>query len=115
MRRLQGQLGVRLLHGTTRSAVPNEAGARLLERPRPALAEVEAALAVVNFHRDRSADTLRLNVPVGAARPVLPAIVPPLLVAHPDIRLEVMAEDGYVNVLAAGGDVTTRKRGQLSA
>lgn len=108
VRRLEGQLGVRLLHRTTRSVVPTEAGARLLERLGPALAEVEAALDVVNGYRERPAGTLRLNVPVSAARLVLPAIVPPFLAAYPDIRLEVIAEDGFVDVLAAGCDAGIR-------
>ena len=55
VRRLETKLGVRLLNRTTRSVVPTEAGARLLERLGPALAEVEAALDVVNRFRDRPA------------------------------------------------------------
>ncbi len=108
VRRLEGHLGVRLLHRTTRSVVPTEAGARMLERLGPALAEVEAALDVVNGYRDRPAGTLRLNVPISASRLVLPAIVPPFLAAYPDIRLEVIAEDGFVDVLAAGCDAGIR-------
>ncbi len=108
VRRLEAQLGVRLLHRTTRSVVPTEAGQRLLERLGPALHEVGAALDVVNGLRDRPAGTLRLNVPVSAARLVLPAIVPPFLVAYPEIRLEVMADDNFVDVLAAGCDAGIR-------
>lgn len=108
VRRLETRLGVRLLNRTTRSVVPTEAGARLLERLRPALGEVEAALDVVNGFRDRPAGTLRLNVPVSAARLVLPRIVPPFLAVYPDIRLEVVAEDGFVDVLAAGCDAGIR-------
>jgi DNA-binding transcriptional LysR family regulator len=37
---------------------PTEAGERLLERLRPALTEVEAALDVVNGFRDRPAGTI---------------------------------------------------------
>jgi len=108
VRRLETQLGVRLLHRTTRSVVPTEAGRRLLERLEPALNEVQEALDVVNGFRDRPAGTLRLNVPVSAARLVLPMIVPPFLAAYPEIRLEVIAEDGFVDVLAAGCDAGIR-------
>lgn len=108
VRRLEGQLGVRLLHRTTRSVVPTEAGQRLLERLHPALNEVEAALDVVNSFRDRPAGTLKLNVPVAAVRLVLPAIVPPFLAAYPDIRLEVIVEDGFVDVVASGCDAGVR-------
>ena len=108
VRRLERALGVRLLNRTTRSVMPTEAGARLLDRLGPALGEVEAALDVVNGFRDRPAGTLRLNVPVSAARLVLPYIVPPFLAAYPDIRLEIIAEDSFVDVLAAGCDAGIR-------
>jgi DNA-binding transcriptional LysR family regulator len=108
VRRLETQLGVRLLHRTTRSVVPTEAGQRLLERLGPALNEVHAALDVVNGFRSRAAGTLRLNVPISAARLALPAIVPPFLAAYPEIRLEVIADDSFVDVLAAGCDAGIR-------
>jgi len=108
VRRLEAQLGVRLLNRTTRSVAPTEAGERLLERLGPAFTEVEAAVDVVNGFRDRPAGTLKLNVPVSAARLVLPAIVPPFLAAYPDIRLEVIAEEGFVDLLAAGCDAGIR-------
>ncbi|WP_028732431.1 LysR family transcriptional regulator [Rhizobium leguminosarum] len=108
VRRLEAQLGVRLLNRTTRSVVPTEAGKGLLERLGPALSEVESALDVVNGFRDRPAGALRLNVPVSAARLVLPAIVPPFLAAYPDIRLEVVTDESFVDVLAAGCDAGIR-------
>jgi len=108
VRRLEAQLGLRLLNRTTRSVVPTEAGERLLERLTPALSEVEAAIDVAHGLRDRPAGTLKLNVPVSAARLVLPAIVPAFLAAYPDIRLEVIAEENFVDVLAAGCDAGIR-------
>jgi DNA-binding transcriptional LysR family regulator len=108
IRRLETQLGVRLLNRTTRSVAPTEAGQRLLDRLGPALTEVESALDVVNGFRDRPAGTLRLNVPVSAARLVLPTIVPRFLAAYPEIRLEVIADDSFVDVLAEGCDAGIR-------
>jgi len=108
VRRLESQLGVRLLNRTTRSVAPTEAGERLLERLGPALTEVQQALDVVDGFRDRPAGSLRLNVPISAARLVLPGIVPPFLAAYPDIRLEVIAESSFVDVLAADCDAGIR-------
>src|SRR5207302_7057320 len=108
VRRLEAQLGVRLLSRTTRSVVPTGVGEGLLERLGPALSEMEAALDVVNGFRDRPAGSLRLNVPVSAARLVLPSIVPPFLAAYPDIRLEVIAEVSFVDMLAARCDAGIR-------
>ena len=108
VRRLETQLGVRLLNRTTRSVAPTEAGERMLQRLGPALTEVEAAVDVVNGFRDRPVGTLKLNVPVSAARLVLPAIVPGFLAAYPDVRLEVVAEENFVELLAAGCDAGIR-------
>ena len=108
VRRLEAALGVRLLYRTTRSVAPTEAGRRLLERLGSALTEVESALDVVNGFRDRPVGTLRLNVPVVAARLVLPEIVPRFLAAYPEIRLEVVAEDSFVDLLAGGFDAGIR-------
>ena len=104
VRRLEARLGVRLLNRTTRSVVPTDAGKSLLARLDPVLSEVESALDVVNGFRDKPSGTLRLNVPVSAARLVLPSIVPRFLAAYPEIRLEVTAEESFVDVLAAGCD-----------
>jgi DNA-binding transcriptional LysR family regulator len=108
VRRLEAQLGVRLLHRTTRSVAPTEVGQRLLERLKPALNEVQAAFDVVNNFRDRPAGTLRLNVPVSAARLTLPMIVPAFLTAYPGIHLEVIADDSFVDILASGCDAGIR-------
>lgn len=108
VRRLETQLGVRLLNRTTRSVAPTEAGQRMLEKLAPALQEVEAALDVVNGFRDQPAGTLRLNVPISASKLVLPTIVPRFRAAYPDILLEIIAEDRFVDVLAAGCDAGIR-------
>ncbi|HET8554610.1 MAG TPA: LysR family transcriptional regulator [Rhodanobacteraceae bacterium] len=113
VRRLEAQLGVRLLHRTTRSVVPTEAGQRLLERLGQALDEVDAALDVVNGFREKPSGTLRLNVPVSAARLALPAIVPKFLAAYPDIRLEVITEESFVDTIAAGCDAGIRYEERL--
>jgi len=108
VRRLETQLGVRLLNRTTRSVAPTEAGRRLIDRLAPALAEVELALDVVNSAREKPIGTLRLNVPVSAARLVLPAILPGFLAAYPEIEVEIVAEDSFVDVFASGCDAGIR-------
>ena len=114
LRRLEARLGVRLLHRSTRSVMPTEVGARLLERLGPALGEVEAALDVVNGFRDRPVGTLRLNVPASAARLILPSLLPPFLEAYPDIVLDVVVEEGFVDILAAGCDAGIRYEERLA-
>jgi DNA-binding transcriptional LysR family regulator len=108
VRRLEDRLGVRLLNRTTRSVTPTEAGARLIERLTPAFAEIEAAVDVVNGYRARPAGTLKLNVPEVVARLVLKSILPDFLAAYPEIRVEVVVDDGFVDIVAAGCDAGVR-------
>ena len=108
VRRLEARLGVRLLNRTTRSVATTDAGQRLLEQLTPALGAIETALDVVNGFRDRPAGRLRLNVPLSASKLVLPHIVPPFLAAYPEICLEVVVEDRFVDLLQSGCDAGIR-------
>lgn len=108
VKRLEDELGVRLLNRTTRSVLPTDAGRLLLERLGPAFAEVASALDEVRSSRGRTAGELRLNVPMSAARLVLPAIVPPFLKAYPDIRLEIVTDENFVDIIESGCDAGIR-------
>jgi DNA-binding transcriptional LysR family regulator len=108
LRRMEAQLGVRLLNRTTRSVTLTEAGQRLLERLTPALGEIAGALDAVNSFRDSPTGTLRFNVPSIVARHILPPIVIGFLATHPGIKLEVTANDTFIDVLAAGFDAGIR-------
>jgi DNA-binding transcriptional LysR family regulator len=108
VRRLEEKLGVRLLHRSTRSVTATEAGARLIERLEPALVEMEGALDVLNGFRDRPAGTLRLNVPAGVARTVLPPILVAFMKRYPDIQVDVIVEDSFVDLISAGCDAGIR-------
>ena len=108
MRRLEAKLGLRLLNRTTRSVAPTEAGERLIEKLSPLFSEMEAALDVLNGFRDKPTGTLKLNVPSSAARIVLPTLIARFLKAYPDIRVEVVVEDGFVDVLSIGCDAGIR-------
>jgi len=108
VKRLESQLGVRLLNRTTRSVVTTEAGGHVLQKLQAAIADVEAALGRANDYRETLSGAIRLNVPVNAARLVLPHLLPGFLAAFPGIRVEVVAEHGFVDILAAGCDAGIR-------
>lgn len=108
VRRAEQQLGVRLFNRTTRTVVLTEVGRALMERLMPAMNEVDSALDVVNRYRDTPSGTLRLNVPVSAARLVLPSIVPEFLQRYPDIQLEIVAESNVQDVFREGCDAGIR-------
>ncbi|MDY7548321.1 LysR substrate-binding domain-containing protein [Glaciimonas sp. CA11.2] len=108
IRRLENQLGIRLLLRTTRSVTPTEAGALLLRHLMPALDNVHSALDVLNDLRDSPRGTLRLNVPVVAARFFLLPIINAFMSAYPDITVEVVVDNNFVDVIASGCDAGIR-------
>lgn len=108
VRRLEQSTGVALLHRTTRSVAPTEAGTRLLSGVDVALDEIRATVASLNVYREEDGGTLRLNVPMVAACLVLPSILVSFLTAHPRLSVEVMVDDNPVDIVSAGCDAGIR-------
>ena len=105
---LERRLGVRLFHRTTRSVSLSEAGTRFVERVRPALRDIAAAIETVNDFRDTPTGTLRINTAVSAAAWILELIVLPFLARHPDMRIDLVTDDRLVDIVAAGFDAGIR-------
>lgn len=108
VKRLEAELGIRLLDRTTRSVAPTAAGERLLATLEPALSDVEAELAALDDLRARPVGTIRVTAGRHAADTVLMPAVARLLAAHPDIHVEASVDDGYVDVVAQGFDAGIR-------
>ena len=108
MKTLEHDLGIRLLHRTTRSVSPTEAGERLLVRLTPALRDLDQALDGVAGDRGRPSGTLRINVNETAARMLLDAVVPRFLQRYPDMALDLVAEGRLVDIVEQGFDAGVR-------
>jgi DNA-binding transcriptional LysR family regulator len=85
MRTLEADMGVRLLHRTTRSVSATEAGARLVARLRPVLRDLDLALEEVEAFRSRPSGTLRINTSETVAQLLLRTVVPIFLARHPEM------------------------------
>jgi DNA-binding transcriptional LysR family regulator len=99
---------LRLLNRTTRSVTPTEAGPLLLERLKPALAGISDAIAETVRADGTMRGTIRLNVPTVVAELVLPGILAGFLARYPGVTVEVVAENSFIDVLAAGFDAGIR-------
>jgi DNA-binding transcriptional LysR family regulator len=104
IRRLEEQIGVRLLARTTRSVLPTDAGEQLLARLRPALADIRGALDQISGLRDRAAGRVRLRVPRLAAMMVLAPKLGQFARDYPDVVLDVTTGDGHDDLVAGGFD-----------
>ena len=108
IRQLEERLGVRLLNRTTRSVAPTTAGERLYQRLRPAVDELDAAVAEAASTRERPAGMLRINAPRTAA---IRLIAPRLGRFHrdnPGVILDVTVDDALTDIVAGRFDAGIR-------
>ena len=104
LRRLEERLGVALVQRTTRSVRLTEAGERLYAAVRPALEEVRAAVAGVGELADVPRGTLRLHASTVAETTFVGSLLTEFLTAHPHVRLDLVASDAAVDIVAEGYD-----------
>ena len=105
---LERELGVRLLHRTTRSVSPTDAGARLLERIGPVMRDFQAALEAVAEDRGGASGRLRINANRSAARFLLVHVVPQFLARYPAVELDLVSEGRLVDIVEEGFDAGIR-------
>lgn len=104
MRTLEEEVGVRLLARTTRSVSLTEAGEQLLDRLRPAFAEVGEILEKISGSRNKAVGRIRLLLPRLAVTSVLAPKLGQLNREYPDIVLEVTTDDSRRDIVADGFD-----------
>lgn len=105
---LEERLGVRLFNRTTRSVSLSAAGEQLVTGVAPALEAIRAALDQARSHRDTPSGTLRLNTSVGAARQVLTPILLEYLRRYPEMKVDLVTEGRFVDIVAEGFDAGIR-------
>jgi len=110
MRTMEKKMGVRLLHRTTRSVAPTEAGERLAARLGPALKDVDAALEAVDTFRSGPRGSLRINSNISASRLLLKSIVPTYLARYPEMTVDLVSEGRLIDIVAEGFDAGVRLR-----
>ena len=115
IRTLEERLGSRLLNRTTRSVRPSAAGEKLFARLKPALDDLDAAVASVIASREEVAGTLRLNASRIAAIHYLAPIVGPFMAAHPAVELDIVVDDRIVDIVAGGFDAGIRLGERLAS
>ena len=108
VRGLEERLGIRLLNRTTRTVVPTEAGDRLLQTVSALFDGVEAELANLSELRDKPSGTIRITTSAHAAKSILEPALVPLLANYPDLKVELNAEAGFVDIVAERFDAGVR-------
>jgi DNA-binding transcriptional LysR family regulator len=108
MAALEGRLGVKLLHRTTRKITLSEAGRRYLESVERILSELAEADAVATAERVEVIGTLRVNAPVSfGVRELVPRLAQ-FSRLHPGLTVDLGLSDRVVDLVEEGWDVAIR-------
>ncbi|MGL4967111.1 MAG: LysR family transcriptional regulator [Inquilinus sp.] len=106
--KLEDRLGARLLNRTTRTLSPTDAGQDFYERCIRVAREVEEAERAITHLSAEPRGLLRLNAPASFGREYLAPLVPEILARWPELRIEALFEDRFVDVVAEGFDLVIR-------
>lgn len=105
---LETRLNVRLLTRTTRSVAPTEAGERILARLEPGLAELDQDLENIVQMNGIAAGNIRLSAGEHATGSLLWPKLKLFLHQYPQIHIELVADNGFVDIVQGGFDAGVR-------
>ena len=105
---LEQLLGARLLDRTTRRVTPTEAGLAYYERCVSILADVEETEIQISRLHDEPRGVLKINAPMSFGILYLGEAVAEFMTRYPELRIELVLNDRFIDPLEEGVDVTVR-------
>ncbi|WP_236775098.1 LysR family transcriptional regulator [Agrobacterium tumefaciens] len=106
--KLEEELGVRLVHRTTRSLALTSEGEIFLPLAKAMLDTREAALSTFAERSEGPSGTLKVTAPNVIGRSLVVPAVGRLLAAHPLLQADVTLSDDVVDIVASGFDLAVR-------
>ncbi|HGO5822630.1 TPA: LysR family transcriptional regulator [Mannheimia haemolytica] len=108
IRGIEERLKIKLFHRTTRSISTTEAGERLYQRLLPLFDEIDQEVNGLSEFRNALKGTLRINGNEHVFRDVLADKFAEFANTYPEVALELVAEDRFVDIVAERFDAGIR-------
>lgn len=105
---LENELDTQLLQRSTRRVHPTEMGMLFYDRAIVILKEVEEATAAVTQLQGQPRGTLKVNAPMTFGFLHLSPIIADFMVRYPEVHVDMMLNDRFVDLIEEGFDVTVR-------
>lgn len=105
---LETRLGARLLNRTTRRVSPTEIGLAYYDRASMVLSGAAEADEMVNAMQSAPRGALRVSVPVSFGISQVSGLVGEFLLDYPEISLNLVLDDRFVELVAEGFDMAIR-------
>ncbi len=108
IKKLETRLQVRLFDRTTRSVNLTEAGRNYLASVTPALANLRQATEDLQFSAGVEGGTLRITLSHPTGRALVEPLLAEFFAHHPHIHVELIYEDGFIDIVREGIDLGIR-------
>jgi len=105
---LENELGVQLLHRSTRVVTPTETGLAFHDRCVEILASLEEAERSITQLQAEPRGRLRVNAPMTFGTMHLAPALADFLVQYPDLEVQLTLNDRFIDPIEEGFDVTVR-------
>ncbi len=113
IRALEERLGVPLLTRTTRQLALTQAGEQLYRTAQESFARLDHGLDVLAHYRSTPSGTVRINASQHAIDKVLLPKLAPCLHRYPDVRLELINDNRFVDIIHERFDAGVRMDGDV--
>ena len=108
LKRLERDLGVRLLHRTTRQLHATPEGAALAEQGRVLVEDLEALTGGLRQSATEVSGTLRVTMSAAFGGQYISPLLPEFLAQHPRVKLSVNLNDQILDLVGSGFDLGIR-------
>jgi DNA-binding transcriptional LysR family regulator len=105
---LESSLNAKLLVRTTRSLALTQEGQLYFEQVRRLVAEIAEAESALNIGHSQLKGWLRVAASVGFGRLKLMPLVKSFMAKHPDLKIDMHLNDGFIDLVEHGIDVSVR-------
>ena len=105
---LEKSIGSRLLNRTTRALSLTEAGSMFYEHCARIVEELEEAKLAVSRLQSEPRGILRISAPVAFGRLHVASALPEFLATHPELKIDMVTTDRFVDLAEEGYDVVVR-------
>lgn len=105
---LEAHFGVVLLNRTTRSISLTDEGRQLVEGAKQVLGEVGDLETRIRHGAQSLSGGIRISVPNDTGRQIVSAEIARFVDEYPNIQIDLMLSDGYVDIVGQGIDIALR-------
>ena len=106
--RMEAQLGARLLHRTTHGVSATEIGLLYYEKCKLICLHADEASSVGTLLQTQAEGSMRISSSVAFGRRVMAPLVLEFMRMNPQLQIELLCDDRYVNLVEQGVDVAVR-------